>query len=42
MVTTTYLVLDKIKPSNVTDLPKFSKIFWIPFAWAIGLHLFKY
>ena len=41
MVITTYLVLDKLKPSHVNDLPEFSKIWWVPFAWAVALYFFK-
>jgi len=41
MVITTYLVLDKLKPSHVNDLPEFSKIWWVPFTWAVALYFFK-
>jgi hypothetical protein len=41
MVATTYQVIKKISTNEIKDMPRFSKIFWVPFIYALILHIIK-
>jgi len=41
MVATTYQVIKKMSTNETKDMPRFSKIFWVPFIYALILHIIK-